>query len=40
MKCTYIVITDSFLLNHSAAYGVAAAASWVEFFTEALVFPV
>jgi len=31
--------TDSFLLNHSAAYGVAAAASWVEFFAEALLFP-
>ncbi len=26
--------TDSFLLNHSAAYNAAAVASWVEFFAE------
>ncbi|KAF8381003.1 hypothetical protein PRIPAC_70145 [Pristionchus pacificus] len=30
---------DSFLLNHSVAYWVAAASSWVEFWTEAYFFP-
>jgi protein-S-isoprenylcysteine O-methyltransferase len=33
------VSTDSFLLNHSLEYGVAAAASWTEFFLESLVAP-
>jgi hypothetical protein len=33
------VSTDSFLLNHSVEYGVAAMASWFEFFIEALIFP-
>lgn len=33
------VTTDSFLLNHSIEYGVAALASWVEFFIEAFLFP-
>jgi protein-S-isoprenylcysteine O-methyltransferase len=33
------VTTDSFLLNHSLEYGVAALASWLEFFLELLVFP-
>nr|CAG4638704.1 EOG090X0CFU [Cyclestheria hislopi] len=31
--------TDSFLLNHSKAYGIAATMSWLEFFIELLVFP-
>ncbi|KAH7731943.1 Protein M01E11.1 [Aphelenchoides avenae] len=30
---------DSFLLNHSTAYWVAAAASWVEFAVESYLFP-
>ncbi|GMT05021.1 hypothetical protein PENTCL1PPCAC_27195, partial [Pristionchus entomophagus] len=30
---------DSFLLNHSVAYWVAAVASWTEFWTEAYFFP-
>ena len=29
------VTTDSFLLNHSMEYGLAALASWIEFFLEA-----
>jgi protein-S-isoprenylcysteine O-methyltransferase len=33
------VSTDSFLLNHSLEYGVAAVASWTEFFIEAFFFP-
>ncbi len=31
--------TDSFLLNHSTAYHVAAVASWVEFFLELWLLP-
>ena len=31
--------TDSFILNHSVAYGIAAAASMVEFFLEIWMFP-
>lgn len=30
---------DSFLLNHSVAYGVAAVASWAEYWTRSLYFP-
>lgn len=30
---------DSFLLNHSREYGVAAACSWVEFLVERSLFP-
>lgn len=30
---------DSFLLNHSAEYGIAAASSWLEFFLELSVLP-
>ena len=30
---------DSFLLNHSSAYWIAAMASWVEFLMEAFLFP-
>ncbi|KDR16214.1 protein-S-isoprenylcysteine O-methyltransferase isoform X1 [Zootermopsis nevadensis] len=30
---------DSFILNHSIEYGVAAFASWVEFFIERWIFP-
>ena len=30
---------DSFLLNHSLAYGLAAVSSWCEFFIEAYFFP-
>ena len=30
---------DSFLLNHSVAYGVAAICSWCEFFLEMYLFP-
>lgn len=30
---------DSFLLNHSTEYQIAAVVSWVEFFTGALLFP-
>ena len=33
------VTTDSFLLNHSMEYGLAALASWVEFFLEAMIIP-
>jgi protein-S-isoprenylcysteine O-methyltransferase len=33
------VTTDSFLLNHSMEYGLAALASWLEFFIELLLFP-
>ena len=33
------VSTDSFLLNHSMEYGLAAMASWVEFFLEGIIFP-
>ena len=33
------VSTDSFLLNHSRAYSVAALSSWVEFWLERAVFP-
>lgn len=33
------VSTDSFLLNHSVEYGVAALASWIEFTIEALLCP-
>lgn len=31
--------SDSFILNHSVAYGVALCASWLEFFTERHFFP-
>ena len=31
--------TDSFLLNHSKAYGIAAATSWIEYLLEAWLFP-
>jgi protein-S-isoprenylcysteine O-methyltransferase len=31
--------TDSFLLNHSWEYGIAAASSWCEFLIEAFLFP-
>lgn len=31
--------TDSFLLNHSKEYGIAAVASWIEFLIEAYLFP-
>jgi protein-S-isoprenylcysteine O-methyltransferase len=30
---------DSFMLKHSVEYGVAAFASWVEFFIERWIFP-
>ena len=30
---------ESYLLDHSREYKVAAAASWLEFFTEWLIFP-
>lgn len=30
---------DSFILNHSVQYGLAAALSWVEFFTEVYFYP-
>jgi protein-S-isoprenylcysteine O-methyltransferase len=30
---------DSFLLNHSKQYWIAAAASWIEFFIEARLMP-
>ena len=33
------VSTDSFLLNHSKEYGLAALASWIEFFIELWFFP-
>ena len=33
------VSTDSFLLNHSREYAIAAASSWLEFFIEVLIFP-
>ena len=33
------ISTDSFLLNHSFAYGIAAVSSWFEFFIELLIFP-
>ena len=33
------ISTDSFLLNHSIEYGLAALASWIEFFLEALILP-
>lgn len=33
------VNNDSFLLNHSVEYGVAALASWAEFFIELYLFP-
>ncbi|CAF1002720.1 unnamed protein product [Brachionus calyciflorus] len=33
------VTTDSFLLNHSKEYAIAALSSWTEFFLEALIFP-
>lgn len=33
------VTTDSFLLNHSVEYGVAAMASWAEYFLEILILP-
>lgn len=33
------VSTDSFLLNHSIEYGLAAVFSWVEFIIEAFLFP-
>jgi len=31
--------TESFLLNHSLEYNIAAIASWIEFFIEAFFFP-
>ena len=31
--------TDSFLLNHSVEYGLAAVMSWLEFGVEAYLFP-
>jgi len=31
--------TDSFLLNHSTAYKLAALVSWVEYFIESYYFP-
>lgn len=31
--------TDTFMLTHSAAYGVAAVASWIEFAVEAYYYP-
>ncbi|KAJ8929298.1 hypothetical protein NQ314_018005 [Rhamnusium bicolor] len=33
------VSTDSFVINHSPQYTVAAITSWVEFFTEGYLFP-
>lgn len=30
---------DSFILNHSTEYGIAAVSSWVEFFIEIYLFP-
>ncbi|KAF7269411.1 isoprenylcysteine carboxylmethyltransferase ste14 [Rhynchophorus ferrugineus] len=33
------VSTDSFVLNHSPQYTIAAVTSWIEFFIEAMFFP-
>ncbi|XP_074654934.1 protein-S-isoprenylcysteine O-methyltransferase-like [Tubulanus polymorphus] len=33
------IVLDSYLLNHSTAYQVAAVASWIEYTIELLVFP-
>ncbi|XP_033223943.1 protein-S-isoprenylcysteine O-methyltransferase [Belonocnema kinseyi] len=33
------ISTDSFILNHSLAYGIAACSSWVEFLVERYYFP-
>lgn len=33
------VTTDSFVINHSPQYIVAAITSWLEFFVESYVFP-
>lgn len=32
--------TDSFMLNHSAPYAIAAVSSWVEFFVEVYFYPI
>ena len=33
------ISTDSFILNHSLAYGIAACSSWLEFIVERYYFP-